>query len=70
MQILILLTVIGYALFAAVRCQSRNGDVKSSTEKTGCHIFNFALITNAVAVYSGTFASLLLSTRGWHAFPL
>lgn len=55
---------------AAAQCQERNGDIKSNTEKTGCHILNFALITNAVAVYSGTFASLLLSTRGWHAFPL
>lgn len=67
---------MGCALLAAVQCQSRNGDIQSSTEKTGCHIFNFALVTNALAltnalaVYSGTFASLLLGTRDLHAFPL
>lgn len=61
---------LGVRFFAAAQRQARNGDIKSNTEKTGCHIFNFALITNAVAVYSGTFASLLLSTRGWHASPL
>lgn len=69
-EILIPPPAIACALLAAVQRQSRNGDVKSNTEKTVCHIFNFALITNAVAVYSDTFASLLLSMRGWHAFPL
>lgn len=69
-EILIPPTAMGCALLAAVQCQSRNGDIQSSTEKTGWHIFNFALITNALAVYSGTFASLLLGTRDLHAFPL
>lgn len=68
--ILIPPTAMGCALLATVQCQSRNRDIQSSTEKTSCHILNFALITNALAVYSGTFASLLLGTRDLHAFPL